>query len=330
MYVALRGSSPATMAAGILLLSRARQMGQRLQVEIVGDPVEIGVVTGPAILHSAALAGCGVGREHGHGATVVVPGPASEPLAVSLSADGRGEWFVVDRAGEGIHPATRAWVRLLRDRRPASRALVREIRRGMEWLGCSAEPALFDLAFGAPTAPLSRIALALRAGRSLSGHRGEALNQLLVHDVDEGEMNLEVALRRLEPRAREAVGAVLAALRPAEPELHDAVAELLQHFALLPTGGILPLLDPAMDAVAYQLPRALAATSGNPAAQTVLLDTYRFLGGRFVSRADHPVDLPADLPPEDHLARWRWFCTHVAAAAVQVDRIWRDLMDEPQ
>ena len=123
MNVSLKGSSPATMVAGILLLSRARSFGQRVRVEIVGDPGDIGVVEGPAILHSAPLASCGVGRDYGSGALVVVPGPATAPLAVSLTADGRSEWFQVDRAGEGVHPATRAFVRYRKDQRPAARKM---------------------------------------------------------------------------------------------------------------------------------------------------------------------------------------------------------------
>lgn len=337
MKVSLRGSSPATMAAGILLLSKGRQLGQRLQVEIVGDPDEIGVVTGPAILHSAALAGCGVGREFGSGATVVVPGPPDEPLAVSLSADGRGDWFYVDRSGHGWHPGTQAFVRLARDRRPAARGLVRDIRTGLEWLGCAAEPVVLDLAFGAATSPLSRLAVALRTGRAISGTRGHPLTQVLVGEPpdDLDVLDLDHALARYQPLARAAFVAGLRSARElatqdGDPALHDALVELLLHFAMLPSGGMLPILDPAMDAVAFTLPKALTATQGNERAHAMLLETYRFLGGKFVASAEHPVELAADPPPEERLPRWAWFCTHVAHAAAGVERIWRDLMDEPQ
>lgn len=332
MNIALRGASPAVMAAGILLLSRSRQLGQRVRVEIVGDPGDIGVVSGPAILHSVALAGCGVGREFGSGGTVVVPGPAEEPLAVSLSADGRGDWFYVDRSGQGHHPATRAFVRLMRERQPAARSLVRQVRRGLEWLGCAAEPVVLDLAFGAATSPLSRISVALRTGRAISGQRGEPVTRILTGELadDLDEISLDVALGRFLPDARAAMTDALRSARQLDPTLYAAIEELVTHFALLPTGGILPILDPAMDAVAYGLPRALTATVGNPEAQSVLLETYRFLGGRFVSHADHAIELSADLPPADRLGRWKWFCTDVATAAVRVERIWRDLMDEPQ
>lgn len=335
MNVTLRGSSPSTMAAGILLLSRARSFGQRLRVEIVGDPDDIGVVEGPAILHAAPLASCGVGRELGHGALVVVPGPVDRPLAVSLSADGRSDWFEVDRTGTGVHPATRAFLRMRRERRPEVRQHIRQFMMGAEWLGCAPEPAVLDLLFGAPAPPLTRLALALRAGRSISGQRGAALTGSLVGEVEEGPPSLQALLRRLAPGIRETAEAWVEsgeriAAAAGDRAWMDALAEIGGQVAELPPMGILPPLTPAVDAVAFGIGRALGATQGNPQAQSQLLETYRFLGGRFTDRAEHTVDLPADMPPDDRLGRWAWFCNHVAVAAERVDRIWRDVVDPPQ
>jgi hypothetical protein len=340
MNVLLRGSSPATMAAGILLLSRARAMGQgRIRVEILGDPVEIGSVEGPAILHSAPVAGCGVGRELGNGALVVVPGPASSPVAVSLSADGRDGWFLVDRTGEGVHPATRAFQAARKDTRVPVRHHVRQFQRLLGELGCAAEPAVLDVLFGAPAPPLTRLAVALRAGRSLSGDRGAPITGFLTGDPPDDEdgspPSLEAALARLAPALQAPVASWLSAERRYAAEvgnsaLLDAVSEIACHLAMLPSHGILPPLAPSADAVAFGLGRALAASQGNSRAHASLLDTYQFLGGRFVGSGTHAVELPADPPPEDRLGRWSWFCSHVAAAAERVDAIWRDLVDPPQ
>lgn len=338
MIIALRGSSPATMALGILLLSRARSFGQRLRVEIVGDPSDVGVVSGPAILHSAPLASCGVGRELGHGALVVVPGPLDSPLAVSLSPDGRKDWFYVDRTGEGYHPATRDFVRLTRARTPGARALGNTLLDALETLGCAAEPAVLDLLFGAPVPPLTRVAVALRAGRALAGQRGRPINEFLTEteDEEEGPVDRAAAFARLVPGVR---ARAEEAMRQAEalPEaeggpptaLLAALTEVLLTLAMLPRQGMLPPLDPAMDSVAFGLGRALAAISGNPEAQVKLMATYQFLGGRFTDKAEHAVHLPGELPPDDRLGRWEWFCSHVSAAAGRMESIWRDLMDPP-
>lgn len=334
MNVCLRGSSPATMVAGILLLSRARTFGQRIRVDILGDPGDVGSVAGPAVLHSAALASCGVGRELGSGALVVVPGPGSAPLALSLSADGRGGWFEVARDGEGEHPATRALIALLRDPRPEPRRIARAVRQGFASLGVALEPAVLDVLFGAPVAPLARLAVALRAGRTLTGERGSPVTAALAAPLDEdAPADAGAALGRL----HEAVAEPLRLLRAhgqslandGSPALLASVDELLAHFGLLPLGGILPPLDPSTDAVAVGLGRALGATAGEGQAQVPLMETYRFLGGGFVPHADWVVDLPADAPPVERLARWRWFCTQVSEAAARVDRIWRDLVDPP-
>jgi hypothetical protein len=338
MNVVLRGSSPATMAAGILLLSRARSFGQRIRVEILGDPVEIGRVEGPAILYSAPLAGCGVGRDLGNGALVVVPGPADAPVAVSLSPDGRDGWFYVDRAGAGHHAATRAFQAMRRDPRVAVRHHVRQFHRLVDTLGCATEPAVLDLLFGAPVPPLTRLALALRAGRAMSGNRGASVTAVLAPDLSDDEAplpTLEQALARLTPEVRGPAEAWVQAERgfaaeSGDPAFLAALGEIASHLALLPPHGILPPLAPSADAVAFGLSRALSASQGNAAAHTSLLDTYRFLGGRFTSTGSHPIDLPSDPPPADRLGRWAWFCTHVSVAAERVEGIWRNLVDPPQ
>ncbi len=331
MNVALRGSSPGTMVAGILLLSRARNMGQRIRVDIVGDPGDIGTVSGPALLHSTPLASCGVGRELGSGALVVVPGPPEALLAVSLSPDGRGDWFDIDRTGAGAHPATQSFVALARDGRPAARRLTRALRSGMELFGASSEPAVLDLLFGAPVAPLARLAVALRAGRTISGLRGEPVTRYLSGDWDdETPMTLDAALARVVPPARELLaGSLRSCAELGFSPLADGLGEIVTHLALLPPHGILPPLDPASDAVAVGLGRALAATTGNSEAHGVLLETYRFLGGKFVASTPYPVDLPSDPPPNERLLRWKWFCSHVSEAATRSEKIWRDLMDPP-
>ena len=81
-------------------------------------------------------------------------------------------------SGSGIHPATQALVALRRDTRIRARWLYQQIIRGVEELGATIEPALFDILFGAPAAPLTRLAVALRAGRTMTGERGAPVHWL--------------------------------------------------------------------------------------------------------------------------------------------------------
>lgn len=332
MNVTLKGSSPATLTAGILLLSRARSFGQRISVEILGNPEEIGVVHGPALLHSAPLASCGVGRELGHGATVIVPGPVLEPLAISLSNGGVSDWFLVDRTGMGLHPATQALVALRKDPRTRARWLGQQVVRGIELLGGTPDTPILDLLFGAPVAPLTRLSVALRAGRLATGNRGEPITRFLGEEATS-------PLERLVPEARESVEACLRTVEQLSAEdggryrpLADGMMELLTHLANLPPQSMISPLDPVLDAIAFGLHRALTATAGRSEAQLNLIETYRFLGGRFTSSASYPIELPSDPPPPttDRLGRWRWFCTHVDVSARHAEKLWRNLVDPPQ
>ena len=115
MQVALQGSSASVVTTGILLLSHARRLGQPIKVVIMGAKEEAARVEGPALVVHPVLAGCGVGRVRKSPNLVMMPGAASEPLAMSFMPSGLSEWFVVDRAGAGVHASTKAFVRLCRN-----------------------------------------------------------------------------------------------------------------------------------------------------------------------------------------------------------------------
>jgi hypothetical protein len=349
--VALRGSSAATLIAGILLLSRARGFGQRLQVEIVGDPNDITPVKGPAVAHSAVLASCGIGRELGSGALVIIPGPAVDPLATCLVDGGEKGWFFVDRSGSGAHEATRQFVALCRERDPQLRERGRQLRAAMAALGCSAEPAVLDLLFAAPAPPLQRLAAALRAGRAMSGGRGAPVTRYLADFPDDLPDPLSVGdcqaahivaaldggglqrmLDRLRLSVRDPVEDWVRALADAGEGYHTLLASLvavLSHLTSLPPQGMLPPLPPAMDAVSVGIGPAIGATGQGDACQS-LREVFMFLGGRFTDYAKYAIEIPGDPPPDDRLARWVWLCRSARRTAEGADELWRNVVDPLQ
>lgn len=350
MSVELKGPSAMALTAGILLLSRSRSFGQPISVSVLGEPDDIALVRGPALVHAPVLASCGVGRELGAGALVIVPGPADAPLAVSIREDGVGDWFFVDRAGVGVHPATRAFVALCRDPDPRRRALARELRQGFAAMGCPAEPALLDLLCGTPAPPLLRLSLALRAGQAMSAGPRVPLTRFLdpnpgaLPDPIEGLATMEDFARarldgrlgslldRLSIRVRDRVEDWMDRFVEVDPEgehraLLFALVELLGHVAGLPAQTLLPPLAPAADAVAVHLGPALSASRGEPDANGELRSMFRFLGGRFVTEARYPVELAFPAPPSDPLERWAWFCQATRQAADTADALWRRIID---
>jgi hypothetical protein len=354
MDVALEGSSPSTMTAGILLLTKARQLGFRLTVSIIGDGSDLQRIPGPAVAYAPVLASCGVGRDLGSGATVVVPGPPGAPVRVTLTPHGVDGWFLVDRTGEGQHPGTIAFVRMSQDPRPEARALGRQVRAAMESLGMSADPAVLDVLFGAPVPPLLRLAVALRAGRALAGGRGDPITRYLAGGVelasDPLPPNLDPAtliarytngelqwiLNRLATSVRDRVEAwVSTAIRLSTEDggrnlaLLTALAEMASHLVQLPMHSILPPLGAGEDSVAVGLKAAMHAEDGGDANEQ-LRQVYLFLGGRFVPSADHAMFVsrqtkPTD--PSDVVGLWQWFCAEVRIGRKRADALWDQIFN---
>ena len=326
MDIALSGNSPSTLTAGIMLLTRARQLGFPMQVVIVGDPSTLTPVPGPAVVYAPVLASCGVGRELGSGATVVVPGPPGTPLRASIAPHGTRSWFLVDRANQGHHPATKAFLRLCDDPRRPARALARDLRRAMEGLGMGTHPGVLDVLFGVPAPPLLRLALALRMGRAMgpTNHPPQSLTRWLsgrelvaADPLDEAASSDDIVAQlrageldwisqRLAFQVRDAVdGWIRTALTLARDDgdrdidLLAALLRLASHLAQLPVHSILPPLGAAEDSVAVALKDGLLADGEGDAARD-LLNVYRFLGGRFVDSDPHPrcvSDTPAPRIP---------------------------------
>ncbi len=351
MDVALEGSSPAALTAGILLLSRARSFGFPLRVQVVGSPGDITSVPGPCMVHSPVLASCGIGRDLGSGALVIVPGPTEAPLAICLEDGGNGDWFEVDRRGGGLHPHSVAFVALCRERRPALRELGRQLRRAFMALGCTPEPAVLDLLFTAPAPPLTRLAIALRAARAMSGQRGLPWTRFLAGgqaDLPEPLPDdlatcswaqtrplLRPHLDRLGLGTQDAVEAWIGELAQEDPEelygpMARALAAVLSHLLTLPSAAMLPPLQPSRDAVAVGLGPALGAAGPQHDANAGLAKMFHFLGGRFCTEARFPVRLEGNPPPEGRLARWRWFCAETTRSAQTADVLWRQVMDPAQ
>lgn len=352
MRVALRGSSPGATTAAILLMTRARQLGLRVDVQIVGDPDDITLVPGPAVVHAPVLASCGVGRKDGMGGTVVVSGPPTEPLLVCVNDHGVDDWFEADRGHEGCHPATQAYVRLTRDARVDARHLAKEFRRALSSLGMSTETAVLDVLFGAPVPPLSRISLALRAGRALSGNRGQPITRLLApHDFDRDPLGADFDAEatgsalteggydwiadRLSLTVRDRVEEWIEVANrlAAEDDGRDlvfvhAIAELGSHLVQLPSQSILPPLTAAMDGVALCIGKGLTA-KGDGNASFQLGQVFRFLGGTYVTESNHVYDVDVHDPPAGRIERWQWFCKAALIGQKRADEIWQDLWDAP-
>ena len=352
MDVALRGSTPAATTAGILILTRARQLGLPIRVSVVADPKNAERVLGPAVLYAPVLASCGVGRDAGHGGLVVVPGPPDRPIMMTATPHGLSGWFFVDRAGHGHHPASQAFVRMSRDPRVPARHLSREVRRAMEILGMQPDPAVLDVLFGADVPPLTRLSLALRAGRFLAGGRGEPVTRFVTGQVDPSKRPIPAEFRREETlrllQNPDELSWILDGLSPAirdrietwfttakglaeddegrDLELIHALLVLASNLVQLPPYSILPPLGAAEDSMAVGLKAALNTTNEDDA-MSQLTSMFRFLGGTFVSDESDAWFVCDEAAPEGHVERWQWFCSQVRDGRKRATELWEDITD---
>ena len=115
MTVELKGNSATCLTAGILLMTRARSFGQRLDVAIVGAPTKLRLSEGLrwSIVQCWPLVG--LADVSAAGAQVVVPENATDPLAISVAEGGDGGWFYIDRSGGGRHPVPSGLVHLFQN-----------------------------------------------------------------------------------------------------------------------------------------------------------------------------------------------------------------------
>ncbi len=356
MDVTLRGSSPSAMTAGIMLLTRSRQLGYPLTVSIVGDPTDLRSISGPAVMYAPVLASCGVGRDLGSGAIVVIPGPRGERLYATATPHGVGGWFEVDRTGEGAHPGTQAFVRLSRDPRPKARQLAKDLRRLLVALGVTPDPAIFDVLFGAPLPPLLRLAIALRAGRSMAGGRGTSITRFLSGSIENTgdtlpeDLPIEELVRLFEAgELRWLLDRLSTALRDRFEDWLELALELSKeddgrdlellrsliivasNLCQLPVHSILPPLGAAEDSLAVGLQSAMLADGeGDPNAQ--LRQVYSFLGGRFVSEDDAMLvhDAPPPAADSGHIAHLEWFCGEVRIGRKRADALWEKIFNPVQ
>jgi hypothetical protein len=147
---------------------------------------------------------------------------------------------------------------------------------------------------------------------------------------------LEAAFQRVRAEARADLSGWVAAMLQLASTSADAalvvcaVLDTIGPVLSLPGAVVLPKLDPAADGVAKCLTQALAAQGGTSDAARSLVDTFQFLGGKFVADARFPVVVPGDAPPAERLARWRWFCTSTRNAAATADSLWRRVIDPVQ
>jgi hypothetical protein len=241
-----------------------------------------------------------------------------------------------------------------RDPRVEVKKLAKQARITFQTLGILPQTGLLDFLFQAPVPALTRIALTLRAGRSINTGVSQPITQFLsgegigsvepISDVYTEPAQAAEILRQattgpflagLTPKAKAHVvqWCQLARKAAKEDKGRDGafvyhMGQLLSHLEQLPAHSILPPLDAALDGVALCLPKALQAI-GNEDANQTLRQMFTFLGGRYVEPCPNMYSVYAVEAPNEPMGRWQWFCQAATVGRTRADELWPLITDPP-
>jgi len=244
-------------------------------------------------------------------------------------------------------------MRLCRHEQAEGQNLGRMLRSALSAVGCPTEPALLDLLFGAPADPLERIALALTAGRAMTGTQGDPFHHFVHSGVADLPDPLPTPLSEVDYTAAVESGHITALLDRVQPGVRDSVADWLRgldqlenaddlrglvcaiaevgsFLVSLPMAGMLPALRPSAAAVATHLGEAVGHMATPHCAMQTLVDTFQFLGGDFVDHSPFAVEISGSDPPDGRIERWQWLCQSASLAREESNRLWERMVDPIQ
>ncbi|MEC7988190.1 MAG: hypothetical protein VX278_23690, partial [Myxococcota bacterium] len=179
MSLVIQGSLPASLAASILLLTKARRFGFRLNVAIVRQNV-VRFAPKVVLFRDPLLVGLGVSSSDLDPSIVLTKGGCNEPLWVRVG----NQWISIDRSGRGLKPETQELIRLFQSYDREKMHIAQSIRFAARKLGVELEPSIIDLFFQSATLEQGLL-LILQIGRTLSGSSGDSISESLFQSSGE-------------------------------------------------------------------------------------------------------------------------------------------------
>ena len=173
MSVCFEGSWPASVAAAVMLLTKARRFGIHLNVSIVQSQRPLAHVP-PALFYSPLLVGLGLPHAPKDTSMVMLPGESEAAGLVYL----KEQWIRIDRAGQGEREETKSLLSILQSQDKEDWSLQQQLFSGCQQLGIVLEPALIDLFFALCDID-DRLDVLLRIGRASTGGTGLSLQEIL-------------------------------------------------------------------------------------------------------------------------------------------------------
>jgi len=306
------GSWPASVAAAVLLLTKARRFGIHLNVSIVQDQRPCKTVA-PALFYSPLLVGLGLPHATNDPSMVMLPGKSDSAGLVYL----KERWLRIDRSGFGEREESKAMLSILQSQDKADWSLQQKFFAGCQQLGITLEPALLDLFFALDDLD-DRLDVLLRIGRCIKGSTGKSLQELL-GPIDNREILIH---KTFQPWYARCPNALLS------EQIRKIETELL-HFNLQMLSSV---STPSMLGLQRSLVDFLGAISARVDPLSYLQKQYQFLGGKFVKTrpSGKRISFPKVQIPNTDIEMLDWLIDETKKGEAAVEDIWRSLSEPEQ
>ena len=313
MPLTLKGSWPATLSAGILLLSKARRLGIPISVQILEDSMPI--IKGPALIRDSLLVGLGLTKSKTDNNLVVVPGDSCAPILLRL---GEADWVFVDRSGKGYLDSTKTFMSLFHTHKEFVSLGLQAIA-ALRRLGVAIEPCVLDVLFAEHLDPILRFQLFLALGRVLSDKQGQSLSSVFLKNKSPTQSGV------VQPEILKKVREWLQQVSTIS-EQHEVFAQqanqLVQQFEKITIHDLSLSLNSHLISIVRSIKQGLAAIDSNHDALTIMKRRFTFLGGGFTQKAENVITLPDVICPEEQISKWQWLCSQAHAGSAEVERLW--------
>ena len=310
MSICLQGSFPACIAAGILLLSKARRFGMTLSLSIVTDSIP-SISPDPTLLYSPLLVGLGIPQASADPAMVILSGKSTAFGRVRIA----DTWYSIDRSGQGLRPETKELIAILLNNDKSDVEFQQEFFSLLSKLGLCLEPAMIDLFFAMAESDMEE-AFRVLLYVSRTNKRGSSFYALRSEWQEDDVLS---AFFRWEQRTEGMI-------------LGEKLARWKQEFLNMDMRLLSMQITPEISGIQRSMLEFLGSIGDAVDLFRILKERYLFLGGKFVQQEGrgYVYSFPESTPPEESNTCVDWVKNQAEIGSQAVESIWQAVMQPIQ
>lgn len=323
MNIRLKGSPPACLTTGILLLSKARTFGQPISILIEGNKQSFGNWTTATLAFSPVMAA--VGFPTGlHPEVIVLGGPSLSPLHIRI----HDKWIQIGRTGIGTTPISKAIVNIYRQSDRSSQNSQTMLNQFFVRFGIPKEPSVIELLTNdqIPIKIRFQLLKALRLTFGISWSQPQFVNHLFSFDA---EKDISEQWPLQEAAMQEVMGEAFISLIQTNFSNTDLCAQIQQcclewgQHITIPQENITNV--PEWGHIIRSFPTAIGKTATHHPLD-LLQNKFVTLGGSWSQTNDQSIIVGANPKCLENQSELDWVWTESHVAYEQTERLWRRVM----